>query len=356
MLRLLKKIPGALMLVPLLAGAIVNSIDQLHLAPVEAALRALGATPVVGADGAEHYEVLNLGGFTTAVTKGGATALIAVFLICVASQMDYKVGARALQKGAVITVSKFLVAVGFGYLVGALSDPFHGFLGLSTVATIAALSNGNGGLYLALTGQYGDRTDTGAVSVISLNDGPFFTLAALGLMGEKLPLATFVAVLLPMIVGFLLGRNLEIRRFLAHGEKLIIPFFAFALGTGMNFSAFLRPDVLAGGLFLGFSTVLLTGLACYIGLRLIGEKQPVAAFAEASTAGNAVQTPLAVAVAALASAQAGGMDPERARLFESIVPIATAQISISTLTTAVLCPIVVLWYVKKIGRHQAPAA
>jgi len=353
MLALLKKIPGALMIVPLIAGALLNSLDQLHLAPIEAALKALGASPVVEPDGTEHYEILNLGGFTTAMTRNGAGALIGMFLLCLAAQMDWKVGARALRKGALITSTKLAVAIALGYAIGTLSDPFDGFLGLSTVAIIAALSNGNGGLFLALTGEYGTRSDSGAVSVISLNDGPFFTLAALGLMGEKLPIAALLAVLLPMVVGFLLGRNLTIRRFLAPGEKLCIPFFAFALGTTMNFSAFLNPEVLAGGLFLGVATVLLTGSASFLVLRLCGERDPVAGLAEASTAGNAVQTPLAVSLAALASAGLGRMDPERAALYESIVPAATAQISISTLVTAILCPLLVLWWVK---RRPTPAA
>lgn len=353
MFQRIQKLPGALMLVPLLAGALLNTVDRLHLGPVQWLLHALGASPVPGTS---HYEVLNLGGFTTAMTRQGAAALIGVFLVCVAAQMDYRVGARALKKGALITGAKFLAAVATGYAIGVLTDPFNGFLGLSVVAVVAALSNGNGGLFLALTGQFGDRSDSGAVSVISLNDGPFLTLVALGLLGEKLPLAALVAVLLPMLVGFALGRHPAMRAFLARGETLCIPFFAFALGTTMDFAVFLNGELLGAGLFLGISTVAVTGLAGALALRLGRERDVLAALAEASTAGNAIQTPLAVAMAAQAAAAAGTMATERAARFLEIVPVATAQISISTLTTAVLCPIVVTWWVRRrdASRQNAP--
>lgn len=344
----LKKFPGSLMIVPLLIGALLNTVDQMHLAPVEAALKALGAPPVETVGGEVYYELLSIGGFTSALTKHGALPLIGAFLVCVAAQLNFRTGRRALKKGAIITTAKLVAAIGTGYLIGALTDPFDGFLGLSTVAIIAALSNGNGGLYLALTGQYGNRSDVGAVGVISLNDGPFFTLLALGMLGEKFPFAAFLAVLLPMLVGFALGQwSDEVRSFLSAGEKLLIPFFAFALGTGMNLGHFFNPDVVLGGLFLGLATVTLTGLASVFALRLSGEKSQVAGVAEASTAGNAVQTPFAVAAAALASTQAGVMSPERAAAYEAIVPQATAQISISTLTTALLCPLAVIFFLRR---------
>ncbi|MEM9702141.1 MAG: 2-keto-3-deoxygluconate permease, partial [Planctomycetota bacterium] len=297
--------------------------------------------------GGEPYsKALRIGGFATALTGPAAVTLIAAFLVCVASQMDFGVDARSLKKGVTITLTKLGVAIACGSLLAATSDPFDGWLGLSTVAVVAAMPNGNGGLYLALTGQYGDRSDVGAVSVVSLNDGPFFTLMALGLMGEKFPAAAFLGVLLPMAVGFLLGRfSPEARRFLKPGERLCIPFFAFALGTTMNFGVFLDGAVLAGGLVLAVATVLLTGSAAALALRLVGERTVIAGWAEASTAGNAVQTPLAVAVAAGAAAAA----PD----YQAIVPTATAQISISTIATAILCPLLVTLWAR---RTAVPAA
>jgi len=334
------------MIVPLLVGAILNTIDKAHLAWIEGLLQALGTTPVEDpATGEAHFEFLEIGGFASSLAGRGATTLIAMFLVCVASQMNFRVGGRAIKKGAIITVAKLAVAIGCGYLIAAGSDEFDGWLGLSIVAIIAAMSNGNGGLYLALTGEYGDRSDVGAVSVISLNDGPFFTLLALGLMGERFPFVAFLAVLLPMIVGFVIGQvSPAARQFLAPGEKLAIPFFAFALGTTMNFWTFLDLEVLVGGLFLGVATVVLTGTVSTWVLSLLGEKRTIAGYAEASTAGNAVQTPLAIALAAGGGVAAEGVMTARAEAYQQLVPIATAQISIAVMTTALLCPLAVMWW------------
>ncbi len=340
-LRKIQKVPGGLMVVPLLLGVLLNTLDQLHLPFIQHALSAIGAPP--NADG--QYEFLRLGGFAQMLFKEGALALIGLFLFCVGSQITFALGGRALKKGAIITGTKYATAVGCGFLVATVFGPFEGLLGLSTMTIIAAMSNGNGGLYAALTSQYGNRSDVGAISVISLNDGPFLTLLALGMMGQTFPVAAFLSVLIPLLLGMVLGNlDPEIRAFLAPGERLTIPFFAFALGAGMSFTVFLNSDVLAAGLLLGFATLVATGLVAALLLRAFGERSQVAAIAEASTAGNAAATPFFVATAAGHAASAGWMDPAVANKYSAIQGVATAQISIAVVTTAILCPVfVMIW-------------
>jgi 2-keto-3-deoxygluconate permease len=326
------------MLGPLLFGAALNTLDQAHLPWVESVLRTLGASPLSNG----HYEFLRLGAvpnvasFTESLFKTGAATLIALFLLCVGSQMTVRLGARALGKGALLTGAKFAAGTAVGFALGKLSDPFHGFLGLSTLAVVAAMTNGNGGLFAALTGQYGNRSDVGALSVLSLNDGPFLTMLALGLMGEKFPVVVFLGVLTPLALGMLLG-NLDddIRLFLQPGEKLLVPFFAFALGSGMNLAVFTQDDLLLGGVTLGLMTVLVTGGAMWLALTVTGFRSRLAAFAEASVAGNAAFTPAALAAVAAAS------DSANAAAYKSIAATATAQISIAVITTALLCPLAV---------------
>jgi len=338
--KTIEKVPGGLMVVPLFTAALLNTIDQMHIPFIMSFLKSLGVSPVKPG----IYEFLRIGGFAQWLFKDGALPLIALFLFCCGSQMNLRVGGVAMKKGVLLTASKYFTGVIVGVLWGKLSgDMMNGFLGLSTMAIIAAMTNGNGGMYAALTGQYGNRSDVGAVAVLSLNDGPFFTLMALGMLGANFPIIAFVAVLLPIAIGMVLGNlDPDIRSFLKPGESLPIPFFAFALGAGMNFATFFNPKVVVAGVTLGLMTVVLTGLTGIIVFKLFREKSQIAPVAEASTAGNAVGTPAAIAAAASVAAGAGMMSPAEAQAYKNLVEIATLQVSLSTLTTAILCPFAVI--------------
>lgn len=337
----IERVPGGLMLIPLLAGAALNTLDQAHLPWIEAALQALGAGPAKNG----HYEFLRMGAvaaegvpsFTESLFKTGALTLIALFLFVVGSQMTVKIGVRSLAKGSLLTITRFVVGTLAGVALGRLSDPFNGFLGLSTLAVVAAMTSGNGGLFAALTGQYGNRSDIGALSILSLKNGPFLTLIALGLLGERFPVVVFLGVLLPIAIGMLLG-NLDddIRVFLKPGEKFLMPFFAFALGAGLNLAVFLQWRFLLGGVALGLATFAVIGAVFWLVLGLSGYRSRIAAFAEASVAGNSAATPAAIAAAAAAAGS-----PNAAR-YQEIAGIATAQVSIAVILTALLCPVAVM--------------
>ena len=145
-LKSVKKIPGGLMVVPLLLGAIINTF--------------FGGTIWTMFDGT----------FTTYLWKSGAMPILAVFIFCNATTINFKKAGVTVYKGVVITAVKVGVGIIIGLICGKLFGE-AGFLGLSTLAIVGALANSNGGLYAALAGEYGDATDVGAVSILSINDG-----------------------------------------------------------------------------------------------------------------------------------------------------------------------------------------
>lgn len=334
-----EKVPGGLMVVPLLLGATLNTIDQMHLPFIMNILEALGTQQTEEG----YYEFLRIGGFSQELFKDSALVLIALFLFCVGSQMNLKTGGVALKKGLLLTSTKYLGGLAIGMAFGFFFDPWEGLFGLSALAIIAGMTNSNSGMYAALTGQYGNRSDVGGLSILAINDGPFLTLVGLGLMGTAFPFIAFIAVLLPLGIGMLLG-NLDpkIKEFLKPGESLTIPFFAFALGAGMNLASFFNPDVLVGGLVLAALTFVVTAVTGIMAFKLFKIKSVIAPIAEASTAGNAAATPAAVLAAATVAVGSGAMTSAEFALLEGIVPMATAQISISTITTSLLCPLGVI--------------
>ena len=306
-LQTVKKIPGGLMVVPLLLGACVNTFFP-------------GVWTTFD------------GTFTTHLWKSGAMPILAVFLFCNGATINFKKAGIPLAKGVLLTVIK----VGVGILIGLLVSSIFGaagILGLTPLAIVGALANSNGGLYASLAGEYGDNTDVGAVAILSINDGPFFTMVALGASGiAKIPINALIGCVIPIVVGCILGNlDEDIRKFCEPGASMMIPFFSFPLGAGLN----LKNLIVGGapGILLGLFCCLITGLIGYGVYKLLqpvkglGIEHPEVGAAIGTTAGNAAATPAAVAA----------VDASLLAISEA----ATAQVTCAVIVTAICCPILV---------------
>ncbi|MBP1153325.1 MULTISPECIES: 2-keto-3-deoxygluconate permease [unclassified Paenibacillus] len=309
----LERIPGGMMVVPLLLAATINTF-----AP----------------------DLLRIGNFTQALFVNGASTLIALFLLCAGAQINLRNVGVSLGKGATLLTIKWLIGALFGLAAFLLAGPNGLFLGLAPIAIIAAMTNSNGGLYMAVVGQYGKEDDKAAYSLLALNDGPFLTMVALSIFGAMgfvegmFSFVSFVSVLLPIVVGMVLGNlDPEMRTFFAKGSNMLIPFFAFALGMGIDFNAIINGGI--SGVMLGVATVLFTGLGGYLVFKAIGWN-PIVGAAEGSTAGNAVATPAAIAAANAA--------------FAPMAELATVQVAASVVTTAILMPIFIAFLVKRLEK------
>jgi 2-keto-3-deoxygluconate permease len=314
----IESVPGGMMIVPLLCGALITTLDP-------------------------HTGVY-FGSFTNALFTG-SLPILAVFYVCMGARITFASLPQVIRKGGALMVTKIALGVAaalfLGHFLGV--EPIHtGWLaGLSTLAVVAAINDTNGGLYMALMEQYGRPEDAAAYSVMALESGPFLTMVSLGVAGlSGFPWQTLVGAILPLVVGMLLG-NLDpaMRDFLSRGAPVMIPFFAFALGATLDLHR-----VWEAGL-LGFGLGLIIVLVCAVCLILVDRRiggNGTAGIAASTTAGNAAAVPLLVASANHNYAPAAAS--------------ATVLVAASVIVSSLLVPPLTAWWRARIrNRNQGSA-
>ena len=311
----MEKVPGGLMLIPLLVGAVIHTV-----AP----------------DAGTFF-----GSFTGALFTGLAP-ILGVFYVCLGATLDVKATPYIAKKGGTLLGSKIAFAAIVGIVLGRFMGeaPISGGLlsGLSVLAVVAALSDTNGGLYMSLMGQFGRNRDVGAYSVMSLESGPFITMLILGIAGlSAFPWQALVGAILPLALGMLLG-NLDpsMRKFLAPAVPALIPFLGLTLGLTINLTAVWQAGLL--GLALGLFVVFAGGAVLLLADKL-SRGDGIAGLAAATTAGNAAVVPVIVAQANPAYAQAA--------------PSATVLVAASVVVTAILCPLVTVFWARVVLKQPA---
>jgi 2-keto-3-deoxygluconate permease len=312
--RTIERIPGGMMIVPLLIGSLVATF--------------LPDTPKF------------FGSFTNALFTG-ALPILAVFYVCMGASINIKSTPYLLKKGGTLLATKVGIAVLIGIVLGHFlgEQPISSglFAGISTLAVVAAMNDTNGGLYMALMGQYGRSEDVGAYSVMSLESGPFLTMVTLGIAGlSAFPWPTLVGSILPLALGMLLGNlDRDMRDFLAKAVPVMIPFFALALGASLDLHNVWQAGLL--GLGMGVAVVVLTGIPLFFADRLTGGTG-VAGVAAATTAGNAAAVPALIAAA----------NPVYAEAAKS----ATILVAACVVVTAILAPVLTAAVAKRVQQRN----
>lgn len=305
--KCLDKIPGGIIIVPLFLGCLINTFFP---------------------------AALQIGSFTTGIVNG-TSALVGLFFICMGAQLDLKCAPQAMKTGVTITIVKFTVSVAIGLAAARFFD--DSLFGLSALAIIAAASNSNGALFGALTKTYGSEADQGAVAIISLNDGPFLTMVAMGTAGlASIPYMMLVASIVPLLVGIILG-NLDpnMRKCLSSGGEVTIMVLGFALGANMSLQQVAKGGV--SGIILGLITVFIGGVFNILFDKLTGGSG-IAGSAISSVGGNAVATPAALAAVDATLAETAA--------------IATPQVAAAVVVTAIICPFMTSWISKRNGNKK----
>lgn len=292
------RIPGAPMLLPLVAGM---------------SLVTVGADPT------------RLGPFTGGLGDD-AVGFVSVLLVCVGAQITPRsVRPVAGRLGVVLagaTVVPAALIVAYAALFGA-----PGFGGLSVAAVAAAGLCTSNALWLALARRFGSPEDAWGGSVASIiNSAPAVPLALLMLLRHDsgtLPWRGLLDAVLPLAVGIAAGMIVPAcRATLVRAIPVLLVIVSFSLGLRLD----MHPAVheLPAGLALGLVTALVSGGLVAAGWRLVLRRPPTVGWA---AAGTAVTIPLMPGIFAAA-------DPA----WTPYVPQATAQLGIALVVSTFAAP------------------
>jgi 2-keto-3-deoxygluconate permease len=304
-----ERVPGGLMTVPLACGALLATV-----------------APNMGRF---------FGSFTGALFTG-ALPILAVFYVCIGATISIHSLPMVVRRGGALMATKValgvLCGVVLGHYLGTQPVQSGWFAGLSTLAVVSAVNDTNGGLYMALMRRYGTVEDVAAYSVMALESGPFVTMVTLGVAGlSSFPWQTMLGAVLPLCVGMVLGNlDMELRDFLGSGAPVLIPFFAFALGTTLDLRLVWKAGLV--GVFLGVATLLVSAIAMVCVDRWIGGNG-TAGIAAATTAGNAAAVPMLVAAA----------NPQ----YATAAKPATVLVASSVVITSMLAPVLTTWWYRR---------
>ena len=311
--KAIDRIPGGLMLVPMLLGACVHTF----------------------APGAGKY----FGSFTNGLISG-TVPILSVWFFCMGATIDFRATGVVLRKSGTLVLTKIAVAW-LATLCAAQFIPDDGIksgvlAGLSLLAITASMDMTNGGLYAAVMQQYGTKEEAGAFVLMSIESGPLMSMLILGATGVAVFEARlFAGAVLPFVIGFALGNlDSQLRELFGRCVHPLIPFFGFALGNGIDLNVIAKSGL--PGLLLGLIVIVITGILLMLSDKLIGGGNGAAGLAASSTAGAAVANPAII----------GEMVPK----LKPLVPAATAMVATACLVTAILVPILTAMWVRRARR------
>lgn len=204
-----KKIPGGLMIVPMILAAFVNTFCP---------------------------QIVRIGNPTSAIfTSAGTMTVVGIMVLFSGISTSPGQLLRCLQKGGVLLLVKFLINLALSmWAVKQFGQA--GFLGISTLALVACVTSVNPGVYIGMMEGRGDELDKAAYALVNIMVLPFIPICILGFSnGYGIDWMAILATCVPLLVGMILGcLDPSIRQFTAPGTAIMLPFLGFCLGSNVD--------------------------------------------------------------------------------------------------------------------------
>lgn len=308
LLNKIDRIPGGIILVPMLCTALINTVFP---------------------------EALQVGGITTKLfSVYGTQVFIGALLFLAGAQFRVRDVPKALCRGGILLLGKVIIAVCLTVCFLRLFGQ-SGVLGISALAFCIAMLSLNPGTFLAVASEHGDSIDPPGFGLYNLVVVPAVPAVVLGVLdGAAFDYMGIVTTLVPFLLGMLLGNlDEDLRKLFAGATRPMLFFAGCDFGAAVNLLDAVRS---------GLSGLVLSGiyiLCCGFGLLLVDRKllrQPGYASASLSCiAGASVSMPPLVAEVL----------PQYAPYVES----ATAQIACGVVLTTVFSCFFTQWVLKRWG-------
>lgn len=309
------KVPGGIMVVPMIITAVINTF-------IPAALK--------------------IGGPTSGAFSGaGAMATIGMLLFTAGSQTKYSDLGSVCARGGLLVIVRLAVAFTGAWLTLKLFGP-EGIWGASALAITISLASCNPGVYAGLMQSYGDTVDKSAMGILNLIAVPATPLVILGVAdGTGFDYMSAVSSLVPFALGMVLANADEkVRKLFSTATPVILFFLGCCLGASINLKALSQA---------GVANIVLIGLIVCIFLpimiaadKLILRRPGYAAVAATCLGGLSVVAPRIIG--------------ERLPQYQPYVESATAQLAVTLVICIFIFPYITKFIVGKFGSGVAPKA
>lgn len=300
MLKFMKKIPGGLLLIPMLISAIINTLAPGFFA--------------------------SFGGLTEALfTTKGANYIVALVCFCSANLLDFKSISKVLRKQGTLLLVKALVAIVFSF---AFMQGFglQGVWGISAIAFVVAICSLNPSLYLALVTDYGVETDKAAFGLTGILAVPAFPIFVFSItQGGGVDWTPIISTLIPIFFGIVVANlDKDLSKMFSSILGVLMIFMGWSFGAGINIIDALKAG--PQGILLSILFYLIMLPIIYLVETKVLKESGISTLGISSIAGLSVSAPSIMAF----------NNPELVPL----ASVATAQIALGVVITSIITPII----------------
>lgn len=308
MYKFMKKIPGGLLLIPMLISAVFATFCP---------------------------NLFYIGGLTEALfTKKGINYIVALITFCSATSLDFKSLAKVLKKQGLMLLLKIILCMAFSLLFFKFFGE-TGVWGISLLSFVCVLASLNPSLYIALTKDYATKTDESAFGLLGLLCLPVFPIIVYSVaQSQAIDFSPIISTLIPLILGILIANfDKDFASIFKGSTTMLTPFMGWSFGTGINLIESFKSGL--QGLVLVVIFYVLIALPIYLFEVKVLKGNGVSALGMSSMAGLTVSVPLILS--------------QNSDYLASIAGTAASQIALGVVLTSVITPMLVKMLAKKKG-------